>query len=317
MSKKRGTRGKIDLTKLKTYSITKRKSKVSLKDSAKPTPKGSRFRDFYANLPDVLAAKDFKSVVDAIVKAKKNNRPVIAMMGAHVIKCGLSPVIIELIKRDVITAVALNGAGIIHDFEIALSGSTSEDVADALSDGSFGMARETAQFLNNAVKSGVEMGLGVGYSVANAIAQRKLSHKNESILYNCYKKGIPATVHVAIGTDIIHQHPSCDGAAIGEGTLRDFYKFEEVVALLGGGVLINIGSAVILPEVFLKALSIGRNLGNKIEGFTTVNFDKERMYRPMQNVVVRPVLKSGKGYYIIGHHEIMIPLLAASILERS
>lgn len=306
----------MDLSKLKTYSLKTRKSKVNLKLFACPSRKGASLGEFYASLPKVLAAENLHKVTEAVVKSAKAQKMVIFMAGAHVIKCGLSPIVIELIKRGVIKCVVLNGAGIIHDFEIAYAGFTSEDVAEAIKDGSFGMARETAEFINTAIKDGNDRGLGLGKSVAEAISQHNLPHKNLSLLYNCLKYKIPVSVQVAIGTDIIHQHPSCDGAAIGEASLRDFHQLIAQVAKLEKGVLLNFGSAVILPEVFLKALTVARNLGYKVRDFTTANFDMLYHYRPQQNIVYRPTLGAGKGYYILGHHEIMLPLLAGSIVER-
>jgi len=309
----------MDLTKLKTYSIKKRKSKVNRQELAGVLKMGSSFRDFLASFPDVLKAKDLKEVVSAIVSARKKNKPVMFLMGAHVIKCGLSPIIIELIEMGIVTSVAVNGAGIIHDFELAFCGETSEDVLSALKDGTFGMARETADFINTAVSEGVRGGRGFGESFGLKIKRERkaLKFKDLSIAFACFKKKIPLTVHVAIGTDIIHQHASFSGADTGEATARDFRRFTEEVAKLGnGGVIVNIGSAVILPEVFLKALSVARNLTGKVEGFTTVNMDMNFHYRPFQNIVSRPVAGSGHGYYLIGHHEIMLPLLAQAVIDR-
>jgi hypothetical protein len=238
------------------------------------------------------------------------------MVGAHVIKCGLNPVLIELFKKKIITCICLNGAGIIHDFEIAFGGKTSEVVAENLKTGKFGMGKETAEFINNAVKEGVRRGLGLGASVVSKINNAKLRFKNLSLLYNALKFKIPVCVSVAIGTDVVHQHLSFDAALTGEGSLRDFYLLVENVSRLNnGGVVLNFGSAVILPELFLKALNLARNLGNKVRNFTTANFDMIYHYRPMQNVVCRPTQGDGKGYYIIGHHEIMLPLLAQAIIE--
>lgn len=306
----------MDLSKLKTYSIKKRKSKVNLAEFAQVCRKGGSFAEFYQSLPKILAADNLHQVTEAIVKSAKAKKPVIFMAGAHVIKCGLNPLVIDLIRRKVITAVVLNGAGIIHDFEIAYAGYTSEDVSEAIKDGSFGMARETAEFINSAISEGNSRGFGLGRSVAEAITQARLPHKDLSILYNALKYHVPVSVQVAIGTDIIHQHSSCDGAAVGEASLRDFHQLIEQVAKLEKGVLLNFGSAVILPEVFLKALTVARNLGNKVKDFTTANFDMIYHYRPAQNVVSRPTQGTGKGYYIVGHHEIMLPLLARLIIEK-
>lgn len=307
----------MDLSKLKTYSIEKRKSKVDQKLFAKPLERGESFRVFLNSLPDILKAKDLKEVVRAVVSARRKNKPVIFLMGAHVIKCGLSPLVIELIEKGVVTAVAMNGAGAIHDFEIAYGGCTSEDVAAALKDGSFGMARQTADYINAAVHEGVKQSKGFGESVGMMMEQKALRHRRLSIACACLRKKIPLTVHVAIGTDIIHQHLSFNGADTGEASARDFRILTETVAgLHKGGVVINFGSAVVLPEVFLKALSVARNLTGKVVDFTTANFDMNVHYRPYVNIVSRPVEGAGKGYYIVGHHEIMLPLLAQAIIEE-
>ncbi len=283
---------------------------------AKPLKRGASFRDFLRSLPDILKAKELKEVVEAVVKARRKNKPVMLMMGAHVIKCGLSPLIIELIEKGIVTSVSMNGAGVIHDFEIAFCGWTSEDVSSSLKDGSFGMVRETAEFINSALREGVGEAKGFGEAVAEKIVKENLKNKDLSIAAACLKKKIPLTVHVAIGTDIVHQHASCNGADTGEATLRDFRRLtEEVLKLGSGGVVMNIGSAVILPEVFLKALSVARNLKKGVANFTTVNFDMNFHYRPFVNVVSRPVEGAGKGYYILGHHEIMLPLITQAIIE--
>lgn len=308
---------KIDVNKVRTYSIKQRFSKVKKSAFAKVCAKGGSFRAFYKSLPEILKASDLRAVVDAVIAAGRKHKPVIFMMGAHVIKCGLSPLVIDLLKKKIISAVALNGAGIIHDFELAYQGKTSEDVGTALKAGSFGMSRETAEFLNNAVKDGVQDGLGIGGAVGRAISKAECPYKRYSILYNCYKEGIPVSVHVAIGADIIHQHPSFDGASAGCGSQRDFLLLVESVAGIGnGGVVLNFGSTVILPEVFLKALNLSRNLGYKVHNFTTANFDMIYHYRPQVNVVARPTQGSGRGYYIIGHHELMLPLLHRAIVEQ-
>jgi len=307
----------ININKVKTYSLKQRQSKVEISNFAKPPVKKSSFLKFYNSLPDILKAKEMRSVVDAIVRARKAKKSVIFMAGAHVIKCGLNPIIIELIKRKVISCVCLNGAGIIHDFEIAFQGRTSEDVAENLKYGKFGMGKETAEFLNNAITEGVSKGFGLGYAVGKKISDDKLKHKNLSLIFNAYQHKIPVCVFVAIGTDIIHQHPSFSASFTGEGSLRDFHLLvENTTGLNKGGVVVNFGSAVILPEAFLKALNLARNLGNTVKDFTTVNFDMIYQYRPSQNVVQRPVMSGGKGHYIIGHHEIMLPLLAQAIMEK-
>jgi hypothetical protein len=308
----------LNINKVKTYSLKSRFSKVEAGDFAEPPAKARSFAGFYNSLPNILKAKDLRATVEAIVKARKRRKSVIFMAGAHVIKCGLNPVLIELIKRRVITCICLNGAGIIHDFEIALQAKTSEDVAKNLRNGRFGMGRETADFINQAVKLGVREGLGLGYAVASRIvAASDLKYKNLSLLYQAYKNKIPVCVFVAIGTDIIHQHPSFDAGLTGEGSLRDFRALtEHICGLNQGGVVLNFGSAVILPEVFLKALNLARNLGNRVHNFTTANFDMIQHYRPAQNVVLRPVMGAGSGYQITGHHEIMLCLLAQAVMER-
>lgn len=304
------------MKKVKTLSLARRKSKVQTSRLATPPRPGSSFREFLAGLPEILAAKDLKAVIEAILKARSRGRPVVLAMGAHPIKVGLSPVIIELMRRGVITAVAANGACIIHDFELAFAGQTSEDVAHELHTGTFGMARETGLYLNRAIKKGLGDGLGLGASVGRLIAQGKgFPHKDKSIFAEGFRLALPMTVHVAIGSDIIHMHPSMDGAATGEATFRDFRLFASVVADIEGGVYINLGSAVILPEVFLKALSIARNLGRKTGGITTVNMDFIQHYRAWENVLRRPTMRGGAFYALTGHHEIMLPLLAAGVLE--
>ena len=237
-------------------------------------------------------------------------------MGAHPIKVGLSPLIIDFMERGIIDALALNGAGIIHDFELAYMGETSEDVAASLKDGSFGMGEETGAFINAAIIEGTRLNLGVGAAVGNAIVKNHLPYRRLSILATASRLGIPVTCHIAIGTDIIHMHPKADGKALGDCSLRDFRTLTSVVATLGGGVYLNFGSAVILPEVFLKAVSLARNLGNAVENLTTVNLDFLQHYRPLTNVVSRPTLQTGKGYQITGHMEIMVPLLFGAVLEE-
>ena len=306
----------ISLKSVKTYSITERRSKVSLSIFATPPAKADMFKTFIDKLPDILAVNDFRAVVKAIVKSRKNNRHVILGMGAHPIKVGLSPIIIDLMQKGIITAVATNGACIIHDFEISFIGHTSEDVKKELCRGTFGMARETGRYLNKAIKEGIRKGYGIGRSVGEMIHRSKFRVKEKSIFANAYKLGIPATVHVAIGTDIIHMHPEADGSAIGEGSFKDFKLFTSLVSDLEGGVFINLGSAVIMPEVFLKALTIARNLGNKVENITTVNMDFIQHYRPIENVLRRPTARKGSAYALTGHHEIMFPLLAAAITEE-
>jgi hypothetical protein len=272
------------------------------------------FTRLVQSLPNILAGSDFKEFISVMGKAKKRNRAIIFGLGAHVIKVGLSPIIIDLMKEGWITALALNGAGIIHDFEIAFTGQTSEDVQLQIKNGHFGMAQETGQMLNGAINSGEEKGLGLGEAVGEMIATSDFPHKDMSLLCAAYNLNLPVTVHVAIGTDIIHFHPEAKGEAIGNASLKDFFLFCSLLEKLeDGGVFVNIGSAVILPEVFLKALSFVRNKGRLLESFSTAVFDFIHHYRPYENVVKRPHGKKGRGFYFIGHHEIMIPLLAASL----
>lgn len=307
----------LNLNNVKRYSVKKRYSKVKTADFAKTPLRNASFRTFFSSLPHILKADDLHQVVSAIVAARKKKKGVIFMAGAHVIKCGLNPIVIELLKRKVITCVALNGACLIHDFELAFQGRTSEDVGANLKDGSFGMGRETADFINNAVNEGVCEGLGLGYALASRISKAQLPYKNLSLLYNAYKYKVPVCAHVAIGTDIIHQHPSFDAGLTAQGSLRDFHTLvEELITINNGGVALNVGSAVLLPEVFLKALNLARNLGHDVKNFVTANFDMVHHYRPSQNVVSRPVMAGGKGFYIIGHHEIMLPLLAQAVIEE-
>jgi hypothetical protein len=303
----------FDLSGVRTYPLASRKSKANAADFARvPTPGGS-VAAFVDGLPDILAGADFKAVVAALRAAHAADRGVVWGIGAHVIKTGLSPVLIDLMERGYVSALAMNGAGVIHDFELALAGSTSEDVDEALGPGRFGMAEETATLLNAAISDGVGRGLGLGQAVAARLAQLQAPHAGVSLFAAAARLNIPVTVHVAVGTDIIHMHPAADGAAIGEGSLRDFRFFVSNVARLTGGVYLNCGSAVVLPEVFLKAVALVRNAGVSLEGLTTVNIDFLRMYRPHTNVVVRPVAGIGAGYSLVGHHEILIPLIAAAL----
>jgi len=309
--------GTVDLDKIRTYSISERLSKVHLDAFASPHEAGGSFSAFLGRLPRFLAARDLLEVAERVVQARKQGRPVILGMGAHAIKVGLSPVIIDLLHRGIITSVAMNGACIVHDFELAFAGATSEDVDAAILDGSFGMARETGALLNQAINQGVARGLGLGPSVGRFIEEGTFGNKKISLLATCFRLGIPATVHVALGTDIIHMHPSADGASIGEGSLRDFRTFVDIAGTLEGGVYINLGSAVVLPEVFLKVVTLARNLGNTVGNLTTVNMDFVQHYRPGVNVLKRPTLGGGKAFALTGHHEIMLPLLAAAVVEAT
>lgn len=301
---------------LKTYSLEDRPSKVQLDQFAKPWSVGGSLADFVASLPCFLGAEQFRSAVDAIAGAAGNGRTVLLGMGAHPVKVGLNPVIAGLMKGKLLSGLALNGAGIIHDTELALAGKTSEDVAAHLSSGQFGAARETSEFLHAAVASGYQQGgLGLGAAVGKALVESDAPYAHMSLLATAYTENIPVTVHVAFGTDIIHMSPLMDGAAMGALTYRDFKIFCRIVSTLEKGVYINLGSAVILPEVFLKAVSIAHNLGYSLDGLTTVNMDFQRHYRAEVNVVQRPTAGLGRGITLIGHHEIMFPLLAAAVLE--
>ncbi|HWI19559.1 MAG TPA: hypothetical protein VNT81_17520 [Vicinamibacterales bacterium] len=307
----------FDLSGIKTYPLRSRESKVGLAQFATPYKKGAGVDGLVKSLPSLLAARDFKDVVSAIVTAKNDGRAIIWGLGAHVLKTGLSPVLVDLMERGYISAIATNGAGIIHDFEIALSGGTSEDVDATLGPGTFGMAEETGSQLNRAISEGVQAGLGLGQSVGKFLDASKPPFAQISVAATAWRLQIPLTVHVAIGTDIIHMHPQASGAAIGEASLRDFKYFVSSVSRLEGGVYLNCGSAVVLPEVFLKAVAISRNEGRQLGGLTTVNLDFLRHYRPQTNVVSRPTAGIGKGYSLTGHHELLIPMLAAAIIEAS
>ena len=306
----------LDLGKVKTYSLADRKSKVTAEKFGRIWQKGSSFEVFLDSLPDILAGHDLRKVVSAICTAYADNRTVIFGMGAHVIKVGLNPIIIDLMERGIISGVAMNGAGIIHDTELAMIGRTSEDVAAALGDGSFGMARETCEFLSQAIKDVKDTETGLGEAVGRAIMDKGLPLADQSILAEGVRLGIPVTVHVAIGTDIIHMHPGFDPRKTGMATHCDFRKFSSIVATLDKGVYLNVGSAVILPEIFLKATTLARNLGYTLDEFTTVNLDFIKHYRPLTNVIARPTSKGGKGINIVGHHELLLPMIAAGVIEK-
>ncbi len=308
----------IDVARLKTYPLGRRHSKVRLSDFSSVWKPGHRLTDFLGSLPDILAVKTLRAIVQAIARAHRRGRPVILGMGAHPVKVGLNPVLVDLMERGIVTAVAMNGAVIIHDFELALMGQTSEEVEDEIDAGRFGMAEETGRMLNEAIVRGTKEGQGIGEAVGHYINRHKGECPNLeiSLLATGARLGIPVTVHVALGTDIIHMHPSADGAAIGAGSLLDFRRLATVVAGMEGGVYVNLGSAVVMPEVFLKTVALGRNLGHKLEDITTVNMDFLPHYRPTTNVVRRPTQKGGKGFSLIGHHEIMLPLLAAAVIEE-
>jgi deoxyhypusine synthase len=303
----------FDLADVKTYPLKSRKSKARAEDFALPVSRDATVRALVDSLPNILAAADFKAVVKAVQIARDREGGIVWGLGAHVVKTGLGPVLIDLMERGYVSAIATNGATVIHDFEIALVGATSEDVDEALGPGRFGMAEETGRLLNAAISEGVGAGLGLGQSVVRFLGTNSPQHARSSVLAAASRLEIPVTVHVAVGTDIIHMHTAASGAAIGEGSLRDFRYFVSNVARLEQGVYINCGSAVVLPEVFLKAVALARNKGLPLAGLTTVNLDFMRQYRPMTNVVARPTAQSGRGYSLVGHHEIMIPLLAAAL----
>jgi hypothetical protein len=301
----------LDFRRLKTYSIKKRKNLAETETFGSVPPPSCKASALIESLPDVGAARSLRAVAEAIASACRRERPVIAALGAHVVKCGLGPTLIDLMQRGVLTGLAVNGACAIHDYELSLIGGTSEDVAGGLSDGSFGMGEETADAFGRACAAS-EDGVGLGEALGELILADKNAHAQFSLLAQARKLDVPVTVHVAIGTDIVHMHPQTSGAATGEATMLDFRKLCGMVAELDGGVWLNVGSAVILPEVFLKALTVARNLGNAVQDFTAANFDMLRHYRPQRNVLDRP---GGKAYAVTGHHEILLPLLRLAILN--
>ena len=306
----------ISLDGIRTYPLKERVSKIGIDDFGRPWISGGDFQDWINTLPQVLAGQDIRKVANKIVKAVKSKKMVILAMGAHPIKVGLNPVIIDLMQRGVISGLAMNGAGIIHDAELAMAGCTSEDVDTGIRGGEFGMAEETGRLLNSAISEGARNGIGLGRAVGEMLVRGKFPYNRFSILARAFDLDMPVTVHVAIGTDIIHFHPAADGASIGKTSHLDFRIFAGLVSRMEGGVFINLGSAVIMPEVFLKALTLARNLGHTVKDITTINMDFIKGYRPMTNVVLRPTLDGGEGYSLFGHHEIMFPLLAASVIER-
>lgn len=301
---------------LNTYSLHGRYSKVTVEHFGSPLPQGSSLRSFISSLPDQLLGHDFPELVQRLAAAHRSSKAIILGMGAHVIKVGLNPVLIDLMERSIITGLAMNGACIVHDAEIAMVGSTSEEVGEVLGDGAFGAARETGEVLNGAISIGARKDMGMGQAVGEYLLEQGFPYNEQSLLATAARLGIPVTVHVAMGTDIIHIHPSASGADIGKTSHQDFRLFCAEIADLQGGAYLNVGSAVLLPEVFLKALTLVRNLGNRVDDFTTANFDFMKHYRTLTNVVNRPTATGGRGYNIIGHHELMIPLLAASLLDE-
>jgi hypothetical protein len=309
----------LDFANLKTVSLAERGGKVKAADFAGAYQKGSGVAGWLDSLPRILAGESFRAVVDAIASARKKQRAILWGLGGHTIKCGLAPVLIDLMRRGYATGFAMNGSAAIHDFEIALAGHTSEDVEAVLPDGRFGAAEETGREMNRAIAAGDREGLGMGEALGRWLELTAAPvHAQSSLVLAAYRNGTPATVHVAIGTDTPHTHPAADGAAIGSASHRDFRLFcAYVTDLNDGGVYLNVGSAVVMPEVFLKAISAARNLGHPLAGFTTANFDFLQHYRPRVNVVERPHAQSGgAGYAVTGHHEIMIPLLAAALIEK-
>jgi deoxyhypusine synthase len=305
----------IDRSKIRTVPARRRASKVRRSQEAVPHEAGNSLREFLEGLPPLLGAADLRATIAATAKARRGGKTILWGFGAHLIKVGLAPIVVDLMERGFASGLMMNGAGCVHDLELAMMGRTSEDVGPALDDGSFGMARETSERLNAAIRAGDADGLGMGAAVGREILEGRFPHKNRSVLATAARLEIPATIHAAIGTDIHHMHPSADGAALGATSYRDFETLTSLVATLQGGVLFNIGSAVILPEVFLKALSLARNLGYKVEKFTTVNLDFIRQYRPAVNVVERPTRLGGRGFSLVGHHELLVPLLAAGLIE--
>jgi deoxyhypusine synthase len=307
---------RVDRSKVRTTSARRRKSRVRVRDEAVPHQPGESFASFLAGLPDLLGAADLGRAIDAAARARAGGKTLLWGFGAHVIKVGLAPLVVDLLDRGFVSGILLNGAGCVHDLELAMMGRTSEDVAEALDEGSFGMARETAEGLNRAIAAGAADELGMGAAIGREILEGAYPHKQRSILATAARLGVPVTVHVAIGTDIHHMHPDADGAALGATSFRDFETLTALVSTLEGGVLFNVGSAVILPEVFLKALALARNLGRRVRRFTTVDLDFIRQYRPRVNVVERPTRLGGTGISLVGHHEILLPLLAAGLVER-
>lgn len=308
----------IDFGGLRTYPLASRPSKVSLSDFVRPVEPGASVSGFLDSLPRLLAADALRAVADAVVEARAKKKPVIFGFGGHVIKVGLAPVLIQLMQRGFVTSFATTGSGVIHDFEIALVGSTSEDVDASLPSGQFGMAEETGRMINEAIDRAAHEGLGIGEAVGRALGAMRPPHTGHSLLCAAFQARVPVTVHITIGADITQIHPAARGAAMGEASYRDFKLFCTLVREMdGGGVYLNFGSAVTLPEVFLKAVTVARNLGSSLKGITTANFDFIQHYRPMTNVVRRPVEGVGKSYALTGHHELMLPLLGAAILERA
>jgi deoxyhypusine synthase len=306
----------IDPARARTKKLATLSRIVERGQLARPVAAGASIRSFLDSLPDVLAARDLRELARAIARAHRRRRVFLLMMGAHPIKVGLAPIICELLRDGIMSAIATNGAAIIHDFELAFAGRTSENVGEGLRDGSFGMAEETGAFLGEMAKLGADEGKGLGEIVGREIWKRRLKFRDSSIFATAYRVGAPATVHVTLGADIVHMHPAADGASIGRATLADFHRLAAVVSELSRGVVINLGSAVTMPEVFLKALNLARNLGRRITDFTAADMDFIRHYRPRMNVLARPTETGGRKIALTGHHEIMFPLLIAAVREE-
>ena len=309
----------IDLKGVKTYPLAKRPSKVSLKDFAKPIGQASQTSEFLDSLPNILAVKDLRQLVERMGRARSLHKPIIWGLGGHVIKTGLAPLLIDLMKRGFLTAIAANGSVLVHDSEIAMVGSTSEDVDATLSEGAFGGAEETSRLLNSAAREAAQRNLGLGEALGCHLINSQPEHEQYSLLCATYRARVPFTAHITIGGDIAHFHPETDGASLGKATHTDFRLLAEIVRQMdGGGVYLNVGSAVVLPEVFLKCVTLVRNLGYQLNDITTANFDFIQSYRPLTNVVRRPTQGgAGQGYSITGHHELTIPLLAAMLIANS
>lgn len=306
----------VDLSQVRTIPLQTRQNKVARERFARPAAPGRSFAEFLDALPNILAGEQFRVVVDRIVAARKRERPVIVSIGGHVVKCGLGPLLIDLMRRGIITTLAMNGSGAIHDFELALLGETSEDVAAGLENGTFGMVRETGEQMNRAINRVLSnTDAGMGRLLGEELLATDAPCRDVSLLAAACELNIPTTVHVALGTDIIHMHPSANGAATGQASFNDFRLFTGAIQELSGGVYLNIGSAVIMPEVFLKAFTIAQNLGAHLQDFCTVNMDMTPHYRPAENIVRRPPAVGGEGYMLIGRHEIMVPLLAHAVVE--
>ena len=308
----------LALDGVSTYPLAERKSKMGVADFARPVAPGGSFAAFLESLPAILGVQSLRALVADIRRARSLGKPIVWGLGAHVLKVGLSPVLLDLMQRGFVTGLAFNGAGIVHDFELAVAGQTSEEVDEGLGSGAFGMAAETGAEVNRAISEGDRDGLGLGASLGRYLEQRRPPYLEHSLLAAAFRRGLPATVHVAVGTDIVHMHPACDPAAVGRATHLDFRILAaEVAGMGGGGAYLNVGSAVMLPEVFLKAVTLARNLGHELSDFTTANLDFIQSYRPNTNVVRRPTQGVGRGYSLTGHHEILVPLLAAALVESA